>query len=482
VPKAGYWRSSNLTTNILPCPNSNACIGSSDLANVSLTGTCAKGYYGNLCNGCELGYFRSEAHVCNTCPVMWVNNILMTVFCFLLLLIASLMIASSIRSATKPKSLLSIYMKIFMNYLQLVLACTSVNLNYPKQFLDFSRAQGKVGSVDDQVFSFSCYFDNPDSIESIQKKILIIAIAPVLVALLAAFAWTCIKIIRRNTSFALCKGEASVIIVFFLLHPTITRNAFSQFDCMTIDSGERWLVSNLTVKCWEGSHTTVALTLALPSLVLWVFGLPALTLLYLATRKDLDSIDVKLKVGFIINGYRKQRYFWEFVILYRKVLVVCFSVFLSNEGTEVQALILITLLFAIFILQKKSSPFFTNSLNALEERAILVSAVTIYSGLYFISNSLTPELVLLLFVLIIVANAYFVLYWALLVSGTSFLLLVRRWQGLRDSVSRVVIVSNFVERFERNSEIIDGFGPSRPSIEVGSMEESGKCHPAPGKT
>lgn len=480
VPKAGYWRSSNLTTNILPCPNENACIGSPDLANVSFTGACAKGYYGNLCNGCELGYFRSEANVCNTCPSMWVNNLLMAVFCIILLLIAVLMIASSIRSATKPKSLLSIYIKIFMNYLQLVLAATAVDLNYPKQYLDFSKGQGKVGSVDDQVFSFSCYFDNPDSIESIQTKMLIIAIAPVLVTLLSASVWTIIKIIRRSTSYAFCKGEASVIILFFLLHPTITRNTFSQFDCMTIDPGERWLVTNLTIRCWEGTHRQMALTLALPCLIIWVISLPAVTLLYLATHRDkLDTVNEKLKFGFVINGYKKQRYFWEFVILYRKVIVVCFAVFLSKESTEIQALALITLLVLIFVLQNKNRPFLIKSLNDLEERALLVSAITIYGGLYFISNSLTSEFTVLLFAIIIIANVYFLSYWLLLVSGTSFLLLLRKWRGLRDSVNRIHVVSNFVERFEKSSQVFEKTIVKESFFDAGNIEDVSTFRPPP---
>ena len=471
LPKAGYWRSSNMTTNILPCPNSKACIGSPSLSNSSLTGACADGYYGNLCNGCIAGHFRSDTNTCSNCPNQTISGILLTVFCLVLITVAVILIASSIRSATRPKSQLSIFMKIFMNYLQLIIACSNVRLNYPPELIEFSNAQGKVGNVDNEVFSIDCYFETPDSINTIKNKILIITVAPILVTFLAASIWLSVKIIRPHTSSVFSKGIASIIILFFLLHPTITRHAFSQFDCMTIDPGERWLVSNLNVRCWEDSHKEVALSLALPCLIIWVVTLPAVTLVYLAThRSKLDSVDAKLKFGFIVNGYTHSRFFWEFVVLYRKVLVVCLSVFLSGQSTDIQALSLMIVLIIAFILQRKNKPFVTEQLNNLESRGILVSAVTIYCGMFFISSDISRDAVLGLFAVIILINVYFVVYWLFLILGTSVMLLLRRCPRLHATVSRIGVVTSFVKHFEKNSRLTGVVVPVSSLLDITKEE------------
>lgn len=46
------------------------------------------------------------------------------------------MIKTTMASAYKPKSLHSIYIKIFMNYLQLVMLTTTFNLDWPNEVKD----------------------------------------------------------------------------------------------------------------------------------------------------------------------------------------------------------------------------------------------------------------------------------------------------------------------------------------------------------
>lgn len=47
----------------------------------------------------------------------------------------------------------------------------------------------------------------------------------------------------------------------------------------------------------------------------------------------------------------------------------------------------------------------------MEVRSILVAAVTIYSGLYFLTGDLGDTSKLIFFSLIVIANAYFLLFW-----------------------------------------------------------------------
>ena len=48
-------------------------------------------------------------------------------------------------------------------------------------------------------------------------------------------------------------------------------------------------------------------------------------------------IDTKAKFGFLYNGYRiPQAYYWEIIIMYRKIFVIFIQVFLGQLGKIVQ--------------------------------------------------------------------------------------------------------------------------------------------------
>lgn len=52
-------------------------------------------------------------------------------------------------------------------------------------------------------------------------------------------------------------------------------------------------------------------SLGIPSLTLWIVVFPAICLLYLIRkRKDLETFDVRLKMGYYLNGYKREYFFW----------------------------------------------------------------------------------------------------------------------------------------------------------------------------
>ena len=58
------------------------------------------------------------------------------------------------------------------------------------------------------------------------------------------------------------------------------------------------------------------------------------------------SLVVKEKLGFLFRGYRKKLYYWEIVIMYRKIALIFISVFVVNIGVIAQALVVFLLLIA----------------------------------------------------------------------------------------------------------------------------------------
>ena len=116
-------------------------------------------------------------------------------------------------------------------------------------------------------------------------------------------------------------------------------------------------------------------------------GIPvtAWIILYKSRRK-LDKIDVKDKYGFLYNGYKQRLYFWESVIMLRKVAMIFITVFLSSLGRIVQALAVILLLIFYLFYTLRKKPYITRRLNELEIASLLTSSITIYCGVFFLSS------------------------------------------------------------------------------------------------
>jgi len=185
-------------------------------------------------------------------------------------------------------------------------------------------------------------------------------------------------------------------------------------------------------------------------MLIWGIASPMLALVLLVReRKDLDEIAVKMKYGFLYIGYRKPCFIWEFVILYRKIAIVFVSVFLAAFNVPVQALTAMFILMIAFYLQEHYEPYETEALNSLEKKSIICSSITIYCGLYFLTDALDNSGKLGFFFIILIANIYFLTTWivgichSFLDKGARtkpflFRKICRCWKSIRVSADTVI--------------------------------------------
>jgi hypothetical protein len=287
---------------------------------------------------------------------------------------------------------MAIYFKIFLNYLQMVVVSASLNLNWPSFAKTFLSSQEMAGGMADQLFSFECIMKDvsvADSMGMYTSKLVVGALLPAALCLIAVLAWLFLRLLK-HVDLLFAKIITSFVIIIFIVHPSITKMMFSVYSCMTILPNESWLVSDLSEKCWSSSHTRMILLISVPSLAVWVLGLPAIVLILLIKSKHrLNDLGRSLRYSFLYKGYEPQWFFWEFVILYRKVAIVGSSVFLSVVSIKVQSLTVLAILLLSIYLQLRYQPFNDITLNKLEVKSILVSAVTIYAGLYYDTKSIS---------------------------------------------------------------------------------------------
>ena len=444
VPEKGYWRADVFTPTFFYCDNYDACIGSPG-ENLSLQGLCATGYTGNLCATCEKDYSISGKNACSKCPNIY-NNFIITGFIALLaLFFIALAISIAIMSATRPNSELAIYVKILMNYTQMMIIAASLNMRWPSYASTFLNAQIMVGNAAEQVFSVDCLLQKVYPDQLLFMKVTMTSILPVALMLLGVLAWLLIAMCK---SIALFKEKlvATFVMILFILHTTITKTEFSVFPCKELKSGELWLERDLNQRCWSTQHTRFIQSVGLPSIVVWVIGLPLVCLLYIHRRRiALHSPSVQMQYSFLYKGYQRNRYYWEFVILYRKITLVMVLVFLASYSAAIQAQTILAILLFSVIFQIYIQPFNISIMNSLEAKSILASAVTIYCGLYYESDALgnchiDPSSKIGLFLVILVANGYFLGSWIIRILPVLFSTISNayfRWMKYRNPNSVV---------------------------------------------
>jgi len=432
VPKPGYWRANNMTENFIKCLETSACVGSPDNTFISYTGLCASGYSGNLCQSCIKGYSRTGRYQCGKCPGLTSNIAITSLIVIVALLVVALIVFTAIRSAQRPRSLIAIYLKIFMNYLQMIVVSSSLNLNWPSFVRAFLSGQEEAGGVAEQLFSFECLLQDANISQGSMyfAKILGISCLPLVMFALAGVTWLCVLCCFHIVEIWL-KTKATLVVILFILHPNITKLMFAYFACMDLGTGELWLISDLSIKCWDAGHVRQILLVVLPSIIIWVVGLPTIALFYLVVKRHcLETWNIKQVFSFLYKGYERPYFYWEFVILYRKVALISASVFLGTVGIRTQALTVLALLLLSLFLQIQVKPFNEPSLNKLEIRSILVSAITIYAGLYYESENVSTLLSVLIFAGMLFANGYFLVLWLLSVSPILFQYLTERIRSL----------------------------------------------------
>ena len=97
-----------------------------------------------------------------------------------------------------------------------------------------------------------------------------------------------------------------------------------------------------------------------------------------------------MRYSFIYNGYSDQKYYWEFIILIRKILLITAVVFPGADAINLQIYGCIMVIIISYGLHIRNSPYSGVQLNILERISLISVGTLALCGLYFqvISNRL----------------------------------------------------------------------------------------------
>ena len=139
-------------------------------------------------------------------------------------------------------------------------------------------------------------------------------------------------------------------------------------------------------------HKKIAMPIGIFVLGVWGMGIPLMIYLLMAKEKErLSTTAAKIRFGFLYNGYKRDNYFWEIVIMYRKIFCLIIAVFLKTAGIIIQALVLLIILVLFAGVNNSLRPFANRSLNEIEDLSLLIQVITIFCILFFISMETPSE-------------------------------------------------------------------------------------------
>eukprot|EP00347_Sterkiella_histriomuscorum_P000456 403375796 len=285
-----------------------------------------------------------------------------------------------------------------------------LDLQWPDDLSGFFGTFTYVGDSVQNLIYFDCFLKNTSITEDGRSityfKTILIGVIPIMLVIVFELGLYVCKVIKRAPKKVFIEWTIIMtVIVIYFTHPTVTRTIINIFYCLEIDSGQYWLQSDLSVKCWEGDHKSLSLIIGLPFLLIYVIGLPILTFLYLyKNRKLIFTPEYKNKFKTLCSGLKPEFYYWEFVNILRKIFLVFLNVFLQTEISIFKAMLSLLVLGIIYRLQVRLQPYEQKKINELEKLEMKTNLITFYGSLFFVNDEIQSWMKAVIFILIIGFN------------------------------------------------------------------------------
>ena len=155
--------------------------------------------------------------------------------------------ASTTNRTFDPKKGISVYLKILLNYLQMISIIQSLDLKWPFYVRSYLNVYSNFGGVSTQILSFDCLLqDHNIETESIYIQTILAVGLPFAIFLISIFVLALIYWRKKKTQKI--RFIVVVIVVSIFLQPSIVKTLFDNLTCKQID-GSRYLKANFLINC-----------------------------------------------------------------------------------------------------------------------------------------------------------------------------------------------------------------------------------------
>ncbi|EAR92997.2 transmembrane protein, putative (macronuclear) [Tetrahymena thermophila SB210] len=412
VLRENYWRQSNNSDDIYQCDQlSNPCNGD------STKGYCQEGYTGVLCSSCddygqvwgnkygkvsELGKKSIECSLCSSIQNNSFKQILLLlgIVLYLVFLIiesqnsnckmCQIRIISSLNILQMGVSQFilqsTVISKIFINQFYVISALkSSIGFTFPGLFQSlFTFPQTTSQPILVFLYSIDCSLSQLNSNIPIQylRFIYISIVLPCVFLLLIYISINLIFIgvqyfmpnqyYYTQTKFNNANMAISTIIVFsYIASQNIYQAALEIIICEKFGD-TYYMKSQMDQECYNTEHKFYIVFLILPILVTVIIIYP-ITMLYVLCRNhskmfNNTSTNVIRRYGYFFQGFKRNRWWWEFIKTWYKVLILFLSTYYNSQPQiQLTTVIFVQSIYCASIILFK--PYQDRKINKLESKS-----------------------------------------------------------------------------------------------------------------
>ena len=380
-----------------------------------------------LCATCKVGYKRisMSSTKCKACPSPTTNKIFLAIGCLIMILGSIALIVLTIQSEGGSDATSDAIKKIILNFLQIASLAGGLPLQWPDEVSTMFSTMATLASAGSTLLIPDCELTTMKTSDAFYlKQLFFTFLVPMIIFICLAgwfCVWTCCATKLKMTKARLKDYVIlTLVLMLFLCYPMLVRLSLSSLQCPNIN-GQAYLMADLEEPCFTGRHTTYLLVLTFPQLILYVFGLPIIAgiiLLREPKRRLWHSFSFRMRYGLLFMGYRKDRYWWELIIVIRKVMIVTIGTFGTLMGrVDLQAYVAILVVFISIVIHLVGKPFDTNRddtklLYVLEFMGLSVCWGTFWGGLiFYLGPDVVPDYArVIMTILIWITNTGYLLF------------------------------------------------------------------------
>jgi len=347
--------------------------------------TCTSPYRGLLCAGCDHGFGINDSFECIKCSANATQLVIFIALLISAVLASGGLVAYTIRQSEKEdddyKSGQNIPMYILLTALSMLQSMAffqGFEYTWPDTVQRFFKTSQTASGGGLGFLNMQCMASSISSqIAHVYMEALVtISLMPICLCVLVI-----VLVVLGSTAKFYRRLNICVFHVLFLFQPVAVRGILKVMTCKQIGTST-YLFYDPAVECWSDSHVRWFVPLSLV-FFLYTSFLPGLNLLALFRDRDLilaEAEEALRKWGFEINAWETEYYYWNLVIMARKVSQTTIITLSMPMGIVVQSQLTIAISIVAVIVHVKCKPYRDAILNRLEMISILTFGVTAWLG------------------------------------------------------------------------------------------------------
>lgn len=373
----------------------DSCLGGQSSADGKrIRAKCAEGHRDDapVCGLCEKGYAATSSG-CIKCYSESANYLISGMLLLLLIILS----ISMVMRAKNERAALTIIVRIFISWLHTLLIVGSFRIRGPAFIQGIFDIAETATIISLETVPLQCVLKL-----SYLEKFYVYATSVIAIPVICFIVVFSIYGVRKLRSRAVGVNThshqslethhihlltVSCVVLLFAVYTIVAMRMFSLFSCWTIPGAtpERRLRGDVTQPCGITTPTIVASLV----IILFVIGGPLFSVYFLHRKKGmLRHMSFRQRFGFLYFGYKTDLFYWEGVVVARKILLAAISSF-AYEDSFYSCFVATAVLTVFLCLQIKMSPFILRGPNNLEALSLVSATATqFFSLLYYIRPSM----------------------------------------------------------------------------------------------